>query len=184
MPAFIGCFDWNRLPTAEWERHYLQNGHKNQNTQCKCIDCMHATDYACKCITKCLVQRTVAPPSWSVYVRNKSLFWLWQVLYRQSPRITSLMVFLHKFVDVEKRRSWGVSRIWPFRGHFVVKSCLLLYGQDASWELTCDLDWRFPTCLGRCTLKFCIFNVFEASEREAPTRFFVFCGVLARGGEP
>ena len=45
MLAFIGCFDWNRLPTAEWERHYLQNGFDNKHMQCECIDCMHATDY-------------------------------------------------------------------------------------------------------------------------------------------
>ena len=61
--AFIGCFDWNRLPTAEWERHYLQNGRDNEHFECKCIDCMHATDYAYKCLIKCCVQTTVAPPS-------------------------------------------------------------------------------------------------------------------------
>ena len=49
-PAFIGWFDWNRLPIAEWERHYLQNGRENQNMKCKCIDCMHATDYVYKCL--------------------------------------------------------------------------------------------------------------------------------------
>ena len=63
MLALIGSVDWNRLPTAEWERHYLQNGRENQNTECKCIDCMHATDDCYKCPTKYLVQTTVAPPS-------------------------------------------------------------------------------------------------------------------------
>ena len=63
MLAFIGCFDWNRLPTAEFERHYLQNGRDNQNTECKCINCVHATDYACTCHMKRFVQTAVAPPS-------------------------------------------------------------------------------------------------------------------------
>ena len=76
--AFINRFDWNRLPAAEFERHYLQNDRENQNTECKCIDCGHATDYAYKSLTKCLVQTTVAPPSWSVDVINGSFFWLWQ----------------------------------------------------------------------------------------------------------
>ena len=74
MRAFIDFFYWNRLPTAEWDRHDLQNGRENQNTECKRIDCMHATDYDYKCLTKCLVQTTMAPPSLSVYVRNGSLF--------------------------------------------------------------------------------------------------------------
>ena len=63
MWAFIISFDWNRLPAAESERHYLQNRRDNQNVKCKCIDCLHATDSAYKCFTKCLVQTTVAPPS-------------------------------------------------------------------------------------------------------------------------
>ena len=63
MPALICGFDWNRLPTAEWERHYLQDGRENQNTECKCADCMHATDYVYTCRIKFLVQTTVAPPS-------------------------------------------------------------------------------------------------------------------------
>ena len=29
--ALIGFFDWNRLPIAEWERHYLQDGRDNKN---------------------------------------------------------------------------------------------------------------------------------------------------------
>ena len=48
MWAFIGSFDLNRLPTAEFERHYLQNARDNHNTESKCIDCVHATDYAYK----------------------------------------------------------------------------------------------------------------------------------------
>ena len=63
MLAFISRFDWNRLPTAELERHYLQNGRDNQNTECTRIDCVHATDYDCKLLIKCLVQTTVARPS-------------------------------------------------------------------------------------------------------------------------
>ena len=90
-------FYWNRLPTAEWERHYLQHGSNNQNTECKCIECMHAKYYVYKCLTTCIVQTTVAPPSWSVYVSNGLLFWLWQVFCKQSPRITSFMVCLHNF---------------------------------------------------------------------------------------
>ena len=42
MLAFISSFDWNRLPTAELERHYLENCRDHQNTECKCIDCVHA----------------------------------------------------------------------------------------------------------------------------------------------
>ena len=89
MLVFICSFDWNRLPIAELERHDLQNGRENQNTECKCIDCAHATDYDCTCLIKCFVQATVAPPSWSVYVRNGSLFWLWQVFYnsRHASRV-------------------------------------------------------------------------------------------------
>ena len=63
MLALIGCFDWNRLPTAQWERHYLQNGRDHKNTECKRIDCMHASGYVYKCPIKCLAQTTVAPPS-------------------------------------------------------------------------------------------------------------------------
>ena len=63
MWAFIGSFDWNRFPAAELERHYVQNGRDNQNAECKCIDCVHAADYVYKCLTKCFVQTTVAPPS-------------------------------------------------------------------------------------------------------------------------
>ena len=70
MLAFIGSFDWNRLPAAELERHYLQNGRENTNAECKCIDCVHATDYDCKRLIKCFVLTTVASPSLSVYVRN------------------------------------------------------------------------------------------------------------------
>ena len=110
--AFIGSFDWNRLPAAEIEYHYLQNGRENKNAECKCIDCVHATDYAYKCITKCLVQTPVARPSWWVHVWNVSLFWLWQGFYNQSPHITNFMFFLYELAIVEKRRSWGVSRIW------------------------------------------------------------------------
>ena len=102
--AFTGRFDWNRLPTVELERHDIQNDRENQNTKFKCIDCLHATDYAYKWFIKCLVQTTVAPSSWFVYVINGSFFWLWQGFYIQSPRITRLMVFLYKFVNVEKRR--------------------------------------------------------------------------------
>ena len=121
MSAFIGCLHWNRLPTAELERHYLQNGRDNLNSECKCIDCAHTTDYANKCFTKCFVQTTVAPPSGSVGIRNLSLCRLWQSFYRQLPRITILMFVLHKLVNVEKRRSWGFSNIWQFRSHFIIK---------------------------------------------------------------
>ena len=63
MPALIVFFYWDRLPTAEWERHHVQNGRENKNTECKCIACMHATNDAYKCLIQCLVQTTVAPPS-------------------------------------------------------------------------------------------------------------------------
>ena len=76
--AFMGRFDWNRLPTTESERHHLQHGRDTKNKECKCIDCTHATDYFYKRFKTCLVRTTVAPPSWIVYVRNASLFWLWQ----------------------------------------------------------------------------------------------------------
>ena len=46
VSVFIGRFDWNRLPTAEMERQYLQKGRDNKNTECKCIDRVHTTDYA------------------------------------------------------------------------------------------------------------------------------------------
>ena len=29
--AFICVFDWNRLPTAELDRHYLRSGRENPN---------------------------------------------------------------------------------------------------------------------------------------------------------
>ena len=61
MLASIGSFDWNRLPTVELERHYLQNGRENNNTECNCIDCVHVTDSLCKCLIKLFVQTTVAP---------------------------------------------------------------------------------------------------------------------------
>ena len=62
MLASICSFDWDLLPAAELERHYLQNGSDNHNAECKCMDCVHATDYVYKCLTKCFVQTTVAPP--------------------------------------------------------------------------------------------------------------------------
>ena len=79
MWAFIGRFDWNRLSTAELERHYLQHGCDHQHAECKCIDCVHATDCASNFRIACMVQIPVAPPSWTVYVRYGSCFgwWLW-----------------------------------------------------------------------------------------------------------
>ena len=38
----------------------------------------------------------------------KRFFLLWQGFYSQCPQIICLMNFLHKFVSVEKRRSWGL----------------------------------------------------------------------------
>ena len=38
MLAFISRFYWNRIPAAELERHYLQNGRDEQHTECTCID--------------------------------------------------------------------------------------------------------------------------------------------------
>ena len=111
MWALISHFDWNRLPAAMLERHYLKNGCGRQNTECKCIDCVHATDYIYKCLIKCFVQTTVAPPSWSVYVRDVSLCGWLQRFHIQSLIITMLVVLLNTFMDVEKWRSWGVSRI-------------------------------------------------------------------------
>ena len=63
MWAFISMFDSNSLPTAELERHYLQHGRNIKNAECECILFVHAADYMYKCLTKCLVQTTVAPPS-------------------------------------------------------------------------------------------------------------------------
>ena len=44
MLAFVGRVDWNRLPTAALERGDLQHRGDNKNTECKCIDVVHATD--------------------------------------------------------------------------------------------------------------------------------------------
>ena len=131
-------FDWHRLPDAELQRRDLQHGRENQNTECKCIDWCHATDYDYKCIRKCLVQTTVAPPSWFVYVRHGLWFWLWHWFYMQSPRITILTFLLwHKFVNFEKQRRWCVSSIWQFRGHFLIK-------------VACGCLWtRLAGCLSR-----------------------------------
>ena len=63
MWALISLFGWDRLPTAELERHDLRNGRTNKDTECKCIDDVHATDSAYKRISMCLVHTTVARPS-------------------------------------------------------------------------------------------------------------------------
>ena len=42
--AFIRHVDWNRLPTAELECHYLQNVRDRKHTECRCIDRVHASD--------------------------------------------------------------------------------------------------------------------------------------------
>ena len=63
VSVFISRFDWNRLPTAELERHDLQHGRDNKNIECQRIHFVHTTDCAYKCVIKCLVQTTVAPPS-------------------------------------------------------------------------------------------------------------------------
>ena len=57
---------------------------------------------------------------------------------------------------------------------FCSRSCLLLYGQDASWKLTSDLDWRFAMCLGSVTLKCCILHGLEARNTGSNTFYFVF----------
>ena len=61
--ALICRFDWNRLPIAEVGRHDLQSGRDHKHTECKCIDCVHATDDVYTRLIKCFVQTTVAPPS-------------------------------------------------------------------------------------------------------------------------
>ena len=44
--AFITVFDWNRLPTAELERHDLQNGRDNSKTCTAFMEFVHAISYA------------------------------------------------------------------------------------------------------------------------------------------
>ena len=63
MLAFIGGFDWNRLPTAELERDCLQHGFGNQNTECKCTVFVYATDYVYKCLIQFPVLTAVTPPN-------------------------------------------------------------------------------------------------------------------------
>ena len=116
--------------------HYLQHGRNHQNTWCKFRDLMHEIDRVYKCILKCVVQTTAAPQTSSVFVKHWPLFWLWHGLCRQSPRITMFIIFLHKLVNVEKRRRWCVSRLLTFRGNFAVKvACKCIQTMSAGYLL-------------------------------------------------
>ena len=101
---FIGLVDWNRVPFAELDRQYIQHGRENEMQSRSLPNLCMRSIMLMKCIIKCLFQTATTPPTWSDYVRNRSLCWLFHRFYEQPRRITIFIILWYKLMKFEKRR--------------------------------------------------------------------------------